>query len=128
MVQTAVPVEYHQQVVDEATGPDQVRVVGVPFGAVHECPEPVDLHYSERPEDRVEPDGQVQEVERQQAQTVDVERGRVHVMVSQFARVRLQYTVLQVSRAEVEQYVDHVQQVAQVVQTEPHDNRVACAT
>lgn len=128
VVQTAVPVEYHQQVVDEAAGPDQVRVVGVPFGAVHERPEPVDLHYSERPEDRVEPDGQVQEVERQQAQAVDVERSRVHVVVTQFGRVRLQHTVLQVPRAEVKQYVDHVQQVAQVVQTEPHDDRVACST
>jgi len=108
VIQTSVPVEYHQQVVDETTGSDQVRVVSVPFGAVHERPEPVDLHNSERPEYRVEPDGQVQEVEWQQTQTVDVERSRVHVVVAQLDRVRLQHAVFQVSRAEVEQYVDHV--------------------
>lgn len=128
VVQAPVPVEYHQQVVDEAAGPDQIRVVGVPLGAVHERPEPVDLDDAERPEYGVEPDGQVQEVERQQAQAVDVERSRVHVVVPQLGRVRLQHAVLQVPGAEVEQDVDHVQQVAQVVQAEPHHDRVACGT
>lgn len=126
VVQAPVPVEYHQQVVDEAAGPDQVRVVGVPLGAVHERPEPVNLDYAERPQDGVEPDGQIEEVERQQAKAVDVERSRVHVVVAQLRGVRLQHAVFQVPRPEVKEYVDHVQQVAQIVQTEPHNNRVAC--
>lgn len=110
----------------QAAGPDQVRVVGVPFGAVHERPEPVDLNDPKRPQDRVEPDGQIEEVERQQAQAVDVERSRVHVVVAQLRGVRLQHAVLQIPGPEMEQYVDHVQQIAQIVQTEPYDNRITC--
>jgi len=101
VVKTPVPVKYHQQVVDEAAGSDEVRVVGVPLCPVHECPEPVDLYYPKRPEDGVEPYGQVEEVQRQQAQTVYVERSRVHVMVAQFDRIRLQHAILQVTRAKV---------------------------
>jgi len=101
VVKTPVPVKYHQQVVDEAAGSDEVRVIGVPLGPVHECPEPVDLHYPKRSEDGVEPYGQVEEVQRQQAQAVYVERSRVHVMVAQFGGIRLQHAILQVTRAEV---------------------------
>jgi len=37
--------KYHQQVVDEATGSDEVWIIGVSLGSVHERPEPVNLHY-----------------------------------------------------------------------------------
>jgi len=87
--------------VDEAAGSDEVWVIGVSLGPVHECPEPVDLHYPKRSEDGVEPYGQVEEVQRQQAQAVYVERSRVHVMVAQFGCIRLQHAILQVTRAKV---------------------------
>lgn len=103
--------EDDEQVVDEARRPEQIRVVGVPFGAVHERPEPVDLHQPEGAQDRVEADGQVEEVQGQQAQAVDVEGGRVHIMVAQLSRVRLQHAVLEVARAEVEHYVGQVKEV-----------------
>lgn len=74
----------------------------MPLSSVHERPEAVYLDEAERAQNRVEPDGQVEEVQRQQAQAVDVERGRVHIVRSQLGRVRLQYTVLQVARAKVE--------------------------
>lgn len=50
------------------------------FCAIHERPEAVDLDEAERSENRVEPDGEVEEVQRQQTEAVDVEGGRVHVM------------------------------------------------
>lgn len=49
----------------QTSGAKQVGVVGVALGAVHERPEAVDLHQTERPEDGVEADGQVQKVQRQ---------------------------------------------------------------
>lgn len=98
----------------------------MPFSSVHERPEPIDFHYAERPEDRVESDRQVEKVERQQAQTIDVERSRVHVVIAQLGGVRLQHAVLQVPGTEMEKYVDHVQQIAQVIQTEPYYDRVTC--
>jgi len=57
VVKTTVPVKYHQQVMDEAAGSDEIRVIRVPFGPVHERPEPVDLYYPKRSEDGVEPYG-----------------------------------------------------------------------
>lgn len=77
----------------------------MPLGSVHERPEAVYLDETEGAQDGVEPDGQVEKVERQQAQAVDVERGGVHVVRAQLGRVRLQHAVLQVARAEVEQDV-----------------------
>lgn len=115
--------EYHKQVVDEGRAPEQVRVVGVPLGAIHEGPEPVDLHQPEAAQDRVKADGQIEEVQRQQAQAVDVEDRRVHVVGAQLQSVRLQHPVLQVSGAKVEQYIDQIQEVGQVVQTEPNGDR-----
>lgn len=48
MEEAAVPVEDHQEVVDEAAGSEEVRVVGVTFCPVHEGPEPVDLHLKDK--------------------------------------------------------------------------------
>lgn len=41
-------------------------------------------------------------------------------MVAELRRVRLQDAVLQVPRPEVEHYVHQVQEVSEVVQTEPY--------
>lgn len=103
--------EDDEQVMDEARRPEQIRIVGVSFGAVHERPEPVDFDQPEGAQDRVEAYGQIEEVQRQQAQAVDVESGRVHVVVAQLSRVRLQHTVLEVARAEVEHYVGQVKEI-----------------
>lgn len=92
----------------------------MPLGSVHERPEAVYLDEAKRAQDGVEPDGQVQEVQRQQAQAVDVERGGVHVVCPQLGRVRLQHAVLQVARSEVEQDVRQVKEIRKVVQTKPH--------
>lgn len=47
-------------------------------------------------------------------------------MVAQLDRVRLQHAVLQIPGPEVEQDVDNIQQITQVVQAEPHHDRVTC--
>lgn len=122
--ETAVPVEDDEQVVDEAGGAKQVGVVGVALRPVHEGPETVDLDQTEGAQDAVEAYGQVEEVQWQQAETVDVERGGVHVVVPQLDGVSLQYTVLQVASAEVEHDVHQIQEVRQVVQAEPNQDRV----
>lgn len=98
----------------------------MPLGSVHERPEPVYLDEAERAQDRVEPDGQVEEVQRQQTEAVDVEGGGVHVVCAQLGRVCLQHAVLQVTRPEVEQNVRQVQEIREVVQAEPHYQRLAC--
>jgi len=69
---------------DEGRASEQIRVVGVPLGAIHEGPEPVDLYQPEAAQDRVEANGQVEKVQRQQAQAVDVEDRRVHVVGAEF--------------------------------------------
>ena len=124
-VETGVPVKDDQQVVDEADGAEHVRVVGVPLRPVHERPEPVDLDEPEAAQHGVESDGQVEKVEREEAKAVDVERRRVHVVLAQFAGVRLQHAFLQIARPEVEGNVQHVDQIAKVVETQPHHQRVA---
>lgn len=108
VVETAVPVEYHKQVMDQGRAPEQIGVVGVALGPVHEGPEAVDLHQPEAAQDRVEADGQVEEVQRQQAQAVDVEDRRVHVMGAQLQCVRLKHPVLQIAGAEVKEYIDQI--------------------
>lgn len=124
MVQAPVPVEYHQQIVYQRRRPEHIRIVRVALGAIHERPKPVDLHQPKRAQYRIETDGQVEEVQRQQAQAVNVERRRVHVMGSQLFAVRLQDAVLQVAGPKVEQNIDQIQQIGHVVEAEPDDDRV----
>lgn len=124
-VETGVPVENDEQIVDEADGAEDVGVVSVPLRAVHERPEAVNLDEPEAAEHRVESDGQVEEVERKEAQAVHVKGGRIHVVLSQLRRLRLQHAFLQVARPEVEGNVQRVDQIAKVVETQPHDERVA---
>lgn len=63
--QTAVPVEDHQQIMDKTGGTEEVWIIGVPLGAVHERPEAIDLYQAKGAQDRVEADRQVEEVQRQ---------------------------------------------------------------
>lgn len=109
--EAAVPVEDDEQVVDEAGGSEQVGVVSVALRPVHEGPEAIDLYQPEGAQDAVEAYGQVEEVQWQQAETVDVEGGGVHVVVAQLGGVGLQDAVLQVACAEVEHDVHQVQEV-----------------
>lgn len=93
--------------------------------SVHERPEAINLHEPERPQNRIEADAQVEKVERQQAQAVDVEGRRVHVVLAQLGGVGLQHAVLQVAGAKVEQDVDQVEKVGEVVEAEPDQQRLA---
>ena len=117
--ETRVPVKYGEQVMEHHHGPEQIRKVGVALGPVEEAPEPVDFDEAEAAQYRVVADAQIQNVERHQTQTVDVEPGRVHVVVSESDRVGLEHALLEEARPKVEHYVAYVQKVGQVVEGEP---------
>lgn len=74
----------------------------------------------------VESNWQVQKIEWQQAQAVDVKSGTVHVVMSQFGCVCLQYTIFEVSGSEVEDDVHEVQKVRKIVEAEPDDQGFTC--
>lgn len=81
---------------------------------------PVDFDQPKQAQGWVEADREVQEVQRQQAEAVYVERGGVHVVMAQLGGVGLEDAVFEVACPEVEQDVGRVQEVREVVQTEPH--------
>lgn len=110
---------------DKRRRPKEIGIICVSFCAVHERPEAINLDEAERAQDRIEADAQVEEVERQQAQAVDVERRRVHVVLPQLCRVGLQHAVLQIAGAEVKKDVDQVEKVGEVVEAKPHQQRLA---
>ena len=107
--QAGIPVVDHEQVVQQGDGAHGVRIVGVPLGAVEERPQAVDLDEPEAAQHRLVADGEVEDVERQQAEAVDVEDGRVHVVQAQLRYVRLQHAFLQEAGAEAERDVEHIQ-------------------
>ena len=94
MKKTSVPVEDQEEVVNERNESENVRVVCVTLAPIHEGPELVDLDEPEDPEDRLEAEGKVEEVEGEEAEAVDVERRRVHVVKAELRRVNLQDAVL----------------------------------
>ena len=63
---------------------------------VEKLPEAIDLDKPADAEHGLELEAQVEEVEGEEAEEVDVEGGRVHVVLPQLHRVRLQHPVLQV--------------------------------
>ncbi len=91
----------------------------MPFSPIHEGPKSIDFDESEAPEDGIETNGQVEEVQRKETETVDVERGGVHVVVAEFGGVGLEHTVFQVPCPEVNPDVEQVQKVCHVVQAKP---------
>ena len=122
--ETGVPVIDGEQVMKQRDRPNEVRVVRVPLSPVEEHPEAVDLYETETPKVRPESDGEVEDVQRQQTQTVDVERHRVHVVYPQFNTVRLKHPVQEIAAAEPERYVAQVHEVGRVVEHEPQSHRV----
>lgn len=94
-----------QDVVHERERSEDVWVVGVALRPVEEHPELVDLDQTEAPQHRVEAYAEVEEVQREEAEAVDVESRRVHVVLSKLDGVRLEDAVLEVARSEVEQDV-----------------------
>lgn len=124
-IEASVPVKDDQEIVDETDGAEHIGVVGVPLRPVHKRPEPVDLDEPEAAQHGIETNGQVEEVEREQAKAIDVESCRVHIVLSQFAGVRLQHALFQIARPEVKGNVKDVDQIAKVVETQPHHQRVA---
>lgn len=97
----------------------------MPFRAIHEGPKPIDLDESKTAQDRVEANGQVEKVQRQQAQAVDVEYGRVHVVGAQLEGVRLEDPILQIARAKVKEYIDQIKEIRYIVQAKPDRNRTS---
>lgn len=100
--EAGVPVKRQDEIVDQGHETQEVGVVGVPFRAVHEGPELVDLDEAEDPEDGLEPQGEVEEVEGQEAEAVDVEGRGVHVVLPELRRVRLEDAVLRALEREGE--------------------------
>lgn len=62
--QTTIPVEYHENVVDQSEGSENIWPVCVSLSAIHEGPKLVDLDESVDSQQRVEPKCQVEDVER----------------------------------------------------------------
>ena len=94
MEEARVPVKRQDEIVDEGNEAQEIGVVGVPLRAVHEGPELVDLDEAEDPQDGLEAEGEVEEVEGQEAEAVDVEGRGVHVVLPELRRVSLEYAVL----------------------------------
>lgn len=117
--ETRVPVKDGEQIVEHDDGAEEVGKVGVSLGAVEELPEAVDLDEPEAAQDRVVADAQVEYVERYEAQTVDVEARRVHVVVAQPDRVGLEHALFEKTGTKVEENVAYVQKVREVVEREP---------
>ena len=63
---------------------------------VEKLPETIDLDKATDAEHGLELEAKVEEVEGEEAKEVDVERGRVHVVLPQLHTVRLKHPVLQV--------------------------------
>lgn len=63
VVQTGVPMEYHENVVRQVEGAKHVGVVRVALCSVQERPEAIDLDEPKASEDRIEAYGQVQDVQ-----------------------------------------------------------------
>lgn len=63
-IETSVPVENDQKIMDETDGAEHVRIVGVSLRPVHKRPEAIDLDKPEAAQHGIETDGQVEEVKR----------------------------------------------------------------
>ena len=74
---------------DEGDEPQEIGVISVSFGAVCEGPELIHFDETENPENGFEAEREVEKVERKQTETINVECGRVHVMLAKFRRIRL---------------------------------------
>lgn len=68
---------------------EQVRIVGVAFGAIQKGPEAIDLDETETAEHGVVAEAEIEYVEREETQAVYVKPGSVHVVVAQTQRVCL---------------------------------------
>ena len=93
--EAGVPMEGQEQVVDQGDEAEEVGVVGVALGAIHERPELVDLDQAEDSEYGFEAQAQIKEVQGQETEAVDVEHGGVQVVLAQLRRVRLENAILE---------------------------------
>ena len=106
--EAGVPVEYGKQVIHHHNRAQHVRIVGVSLRSVEEGKKLVHFDEAKHAEYGRERHAQVEYVQRHQTQTVDVEAGRVHVVVPQADRVRLQHALLKETGPEVKQYITKV--------------------
>ena len=100
---------------EQSDRPNDVWKVRVPLCAVKERPEAVDLDQPEAAEYGHKPDGQIEDVQGKEAEHVDVEDGRVHVVYPQLDAFRLQDAVVEKTSPEVKDNVEDVQKVGEVV-------------
>lgn len=119
VTETSIPVEYDQNVVHQTECAKNVGIVGVTLCPVQERPEAINFDQAETTENGLEANGQVQKVQGQQAQTVNVEKCTVHVVLPQLDTVRLQNALLQVACAKVDKDVEDVDEIGEVVEQEP---------
>ena len=117
---TGIPVEQDQQVVYENGAAKDVWVVGVALAAVQKVPKAVDFDQPEAAQRRIEAQREVEKVQGQQTETVHVEERRVHVVLPDLARLRLEDPVVDVAGPEVEGNVQYVQKIGEVIQRHPH--------
>ena len=114
-----------EKIVHHHQTPKEIGIVRVSFSAIEKGPETIDLHQTKETNHRLEADGQVEEVQGHQTETVDVESRGVHVVVSQFNRIGLQNTVFEVRRAEVEDDVENIEEITSVIEDEPEKEVLA---
>lgn len=117
--ETGVPVIEGEQRVKQGHRPNEVGEVRVSLGPIEKIPEPVRLQETTEPQRRPNADPQVEHVERQEGETVDAERGRVHVVTGRLRRVSPYDAVSDVTGPKVQQHVEQVARVGGVVETEP---------
>jgi hypothetical protein len=117
--QTSVPMKYGEQIVQHDNCAKQVRKVGVTLGAIQKYPKLVHFDQTKASEYRIVTNALVEYVQRHQAQAIDVETRRVHVVMPQSHWIGLQHALFQVTGAKIEYDVACVQKVGKVVEYEP---------
>ena len=107
--------ENGEEVMEQSDRTNDIWKVRVSLSPIEERPKAVDLDQPEAAEYGHESDGQVEDVEGEEAEHVDVEDGRVHVVYPQLDAVGLQDAVVQKTSPEVKDNVEDVQKVGEVV-------------
>ena len=111
--------KYGEQIVQHDNCAKQIRKVSVTLSAIEKYPKLVHFDQTETSEYRIVAYAQIEYVQWHQAQTIDVEACRVHVVMSQSHRIGLQHALFQVTGAKVKYDVQCVQQVGKIVEYEP---------
>lgn len=118
--ETGIPVKDGKKIMNHHNGPEKVRIVRMSFGSIEKRPKPIDLHQTKDSNDRFESDGQIEEIQRHQTQTIDVESSGVHVVMSQFDRVSLKNAFFEIGRPKVEHDIHQIEKITRIIEDEPN--------